>query len=80
MDETWKPLATLFVLLLIQELLGWGFTGVFFGVWFLAFCLACILGFIIQLFNSEWTFAGTTRNWLVFFCCGSAISIIIYLS
>ena len=66
-------------IILLWDLIGFGFTGGGFIIFIVFTLLSFFLAFFIQLFSPKWTTVGTAKNWIILWCVSACINILIIL-
>ena len=82
MKRFFKISLILLVLILAYEIVSSHpdkFNAVFIMVFIVLIIISFLLGFVVQLFKTKWTFLGTTNNWLIAWCVSAIINIIIFI-
>lgn len=79
MKRFFKISLILFVLMLAWDIIRNfnNFNAVFIMGFMVFIIFSFLLGFVVQLFKTKWTFLGTTNNWLITWCVSAIINIII---
>lgn len=79
-ENFYKVWSIFLIITLLQDLIGFGFTGAGFIAFIVLTLLSFFLAFFIQLFSPKWTTVGTAKNWIILWCVSGCINILIILS